>query len=168
VGLNVKEVSLGERTVRVAVAELEPIVPLMVAFVLAFTAVVETVKVAVLEPLGTLTEALTFAAALEELSETVLPPDPASADKVTVPVKVAPPATLVSDKAMLFTVWAVARPQRITENSKTSIDLEPETCNFPFTRLQDLRDKNMLHESQAVLAAHRVKNRRLRLLALQV
>ena len=67
----------------------------MVAVVDEDTAEVETVKVAVVLPAATVTEAGTVAEAELELRETVAPPVGAAAVKVIVPWEVDPPVTVV-------------------------------------------------------------------------
>ena len=59
------------------------------------TAEVETVKVAVVVPAATVTEAGTVAEAEFELREMVAPPVGAAAVKVTVPWELEPPVTVV-------------------------------------------------------------------------
>jgi hypothetical protein len=64
------------------------------------TVLVDTVKVAVVLPADTVTEAGTVAEALLLASEIDTPPDGAALLKVTVPVADAPPLTLVGLTAM--------------------------------------------------------------------
>lgn len=68
----------------------------------AATAVVVTVNVAVVAPLGTVTDVGTVATMLLELSVTVVPVDPAGPLNVTVPVDEFPPTTAVGDKLTEF------------------------------------------------------------------
>jgi len=80
-------------TVSVAVLLTEPSVAVMVAFVWVLTALVVTVKVPVVAPDATVTEAGTCAAALFDASVTVMPLVPAAESRVTVPVLAVPPIT---------------------------------------------------------------------------
>jgi hypothetical protein len=67
---------------------------------LLFTLLVETVKVALLDPAGTVTLAGTVAAAVLLLdNETSRPPDGAAEVRVTVPVTGLPPVTVVALRA---------------------------------------------------------------------
>lgn len=86
---------VGAVMARLAVAEVDPRVAVIVADVAAETAAVVTVNVAVVAPAATVTEVGTVALALLDLSDTTVPPVGATADSVTVPVLVAPPATEV-------------------------------------------------------------------------
>lgn len=95
VGLRVAELSVGAVIARLAVAELDPSVAVIVAEVVAETAVVVTENVAVVAPDATVTDAGTFALELLEASDTTVPPVGAAAERVTVPVLEAPPATEV-------------------------------------------------------------------------
>jgi|SRR5271157_4819555 len=70
----------------------------MVADVVELTAVVVTVKVAVVAPAATVTLAGTVAEALLLPSVTAAPPVGAALLKVTVPVEEAPPVTVVGFK----------------------------------------------------------------------
>jgi len=79
---------------KTAAWELSPTDAVMFAVVSADTPVVETVKVAFLEPDGTVTVSGTVAFKLSEESEKVAPPVGAGEPSVTVPVTDAPPATV--------------------------------------------------------------------------
>jgi hypothetical protein len=70
------------------------------------TGTVVTVKVVEVEPEGTVTVAGVIRAALFDASETFTPPELALADKVTVPVALAPPTTEVGENVSLDTFWA--------------------------------------------------------------
>src|SRR2546426_499739 len=78
-------------TVNVAVRDVPPNEPLMVTAVEAVTAVVVTVKVALVAPAATVTLPGTVATALLLDSVTALPPVGATALSVTVPCDVPPP-----------------------------------------------------------------------------
>ncbi len=78
----------------------------MVELVFALTAVVVTVKVAVVAPEATLTEVGTVALVELLLNVTVRPPEGAALERVTVPVDEVPPATLVGLRARDATVGA--------------------------------------------------------------
>ena len=99
VGLRETDDADGGVTVRVAEPEVVPSVALIVAVVEAATAVVPTVKEALVAPAATVTNAGSVALALLELSETLEPPVGAGPFRVTVPVDEFPPATEVGLKA---------------------------------------------------------------------
>ena len=85
-GLKLKALRATGATVKVAVLEVLPLVAVMVTDVDAETAAVVTVKVAVVLPAGTVTEAGTVAAAVLLLDKaTVMPPVGAEEANVTVP-----------------------------------------------------------------------------------
>jgi len=109
VGLRVTELNLGAFTVSVAFAVLVPTVALIVAGEAELTGTVETVNVAVLEPLGTVMFAGVVAAEIEELSVTTVPPEPAFAESVTVAVELLPPVTAVGERRKPETVTQGAR-----------------------------------------------------------
>ncbi|MCE7960743.1 MAG: hypothetical protein DYH06_22815 [Acidobacteria bacterium ACB2] len=88
--------------------ELVPRVAVIEAEVLAVTAVVVTGKVATFVPAGTVTFAGTTAWALLDARVTRDPPAGAFAERVTVPVDPAPPATEAGDSATELTFWASA------------------------------------------------------------
>ena len=94
VGFKVNEVSVAGLMVRVAVFEVLPCVAVIVAVVTELTAVVEIVKVPVVAPAATVTDAGTVALAVLELKVITLPDDPAGPLKVTVPVEDEPPETV--------------------------------------------------------------------------
>jgi len=93
VGLSDKLVIAAGVIVRVALWLAPFSVPLIAAGVELDTADVEIVKVVVVLPAGTVTEAGTVADVLAELSATVVPPETAALLSVTVPVEVLPPRT---------------------------------------------------------------------------
>lgn len=95
VGLKLNAEITGGTTVRVAVLLPCELLAVMVTAVDAPTAEVVMVKLALVEPAATVTEAGTVAALELSLSETVAPPVPAAAARVTVPVELVPPVTLV-------------------------------------------------------------------------
>jgi hypothetical protein len=74
--------------------------------VLAETGVVFTENVAVFEPLAIVIAEGTLAAGLDEVRDTVKPVEPAFADRLTVPVELLPPTTLVGDNDTAVTFWA--------------------------------------------------------------
>lgn len=59
---------------------------------------------AVFAPAGTLTASATIALELDELRETLTPPDPAFVERVTVPEAVVPPVRTVGAKRSPTTV----------------------------------------------------------------
>jgi len=69
----------------------------IVAVVTALTGVVLTVNVTEVEPAGTVTEAGTVALVELEDRLTTVPPVPAAPFRVTVPVELVPPVTVVGD-----------------------------------------------------------------------
>ncbi len=77
---------------------------LIVAEVFVFTALVTTEKVADLAPLAMVTKVGRVAALEEELNATADPAAPAFLESVTVPVKLAPPATVVGESVSFVTV----------------------------------------------------------------
>ena len=81
--------------VSVAVFEVDPNLPVIVAVALTPAVVVVTLNDAVVLPAATLTEFGTLAPARLLASDTVVPPDGASAVRVTVPVDEVPPKTVV-------------------------------------------------------------------------
>jgi hypothetical protein len=98
-------------TVKVAVRETPPAEAVMVTFVLAETAVVETVKFALVAPAGTVT-LLGTEATLELLllRFTTNPPEGAAAVSVTVPVTLLPPTTLVGFRLSVSRLGCVCPP----------------------------------------------------------
>jgi hypothetical protein len=111
VGLIVSDcsVTLGEGlTVRVAVREMPPAEAVIVTLVALETARVETVKVALVVPAGTVTVLGTVATlVLLLLRFTTNPPDGAGAVRVTVPVLLLPPTTLVGFRLKLLRLGCV-------------------------------------------------------------
>lgn len=114
VGFKATVLSTGAVIPRDADWLIAPFVAVIVLAVFAATAVVVTVKVAVVEPAATVTLDGTVAVALLDASVTTKPPAGAAADSVTVPVLEAPPATDVgfnvtdvSDAAVIvrLAVW---------------------------------------------------------------
>jgi hypothetical protein len=103
VGLRVSDASAAEGgelaaafTVRVAVRVMPPYAAEIVEEVLALTLLVETVKVALVAPAGTLTFEGTVAAfvlLLESVTDT--PPEGAAESSVTVPIDGSPPVTVL-------------------------------------------------------------------------
>ena len=75
----------------------------MLAVVVAVTLVVETLKVAVIEPNATLTLLGTMAFTLFDESKTIVPPDRAGDAKVIVPTIFVPPTTevVLKDRRLL-------------------------------------------------------------------
>jgi hypothetical protein len=84
--------------------ELAPMVAVMNTLVLEETDVVVTVNEAAVLPAATVTLAGTVAAELLLESETTFPPEGAAALRVTVPVELFPPTTVVGFKVTLVTV----------------------------------------------------------------
>jgi len=124
VGLIVSDwsVTLGEGlTVRVAVRETPPAEAVIVTLVALETARVETVKVALVVPAGTVTVLGTVATlGLLLLRFTTNPPDGAGAVRVTVPVLLLPPTTLVGFRLRLLRLGCVGPPP-------------PTACNARYT-----------------------------------
>ena len=124
VGLIVSDwsVTLGEGlTVRVAVRETPPAEAVIVTLVALETARVETVKVALVVPAGTVTVLGTVATlGLLLLRFTTNPPDGAGAVRVTVPVLLLPPTTLVGFSVRLLRLGCVGPPP-------------PTACNARYT-----------------------------------
>jgi len=124
VGLIVSDwsVTLGEGlTVRVAVRETPPAEAVIVTLVALETARVETVKFALVAPAGTVTVLGTVATfVLLLLRFTTNPPDGAGAVRVTVPVLLLPPTTLVGFSVRLLRLGWVGAPP-------------PTACNARYT-----------------------------------
>ena len=124
VGLIVSDwsVTLGEGlTVRVAVREMPPAEAVIVTLVALETACVETVKFALVAPAGTVTVLGTVATfVLLLLRFTTNPPDGAGAVRVTVPVLLLPPTTLVGFRLRLLRLGCVGPPP-------------PTACNARYT-----------------------------------
>jgi len=124
VGLIVSDwsVTLGAGlTVRVAVRETPPAEAVIVTLVALETARVETVKVALVVPAGTVTVLGTVATlGLLLLRFTTNPPDGAGAVRVTVPVLLLPPTTLVGFRLRLLRLGCVGPPP-------------PTACNARYT-----------------------------------
>ena len=104
VGLIDSEDSFGAVMVRVAETAVVPNVPLIVAVVFDATGTVCTGNVAVVAPLGTVTESPTVAAVADEVSLTSTPSPLAFFESVTIPVADDPPTTLAGDRLNLLTV----------------------------------------------------------------
>jgi hypothetical protein len=111
-GLRFIDSSDGGFTVRLAVALDPESAAVIVETVLADTGEVLIVKVAVVLPLATVTDAGAVTALFEEVRITVAPLAPALALKVTVPVEVAPPKTEVGERVTLETFCAEQRAAR--------------------------------------------------------
>ncbi len=124
VGLIVSDwsVTLGAGlTVRVAVRETPPAEAVIVTLVALETACVETVKFALVAPAGTITVLGTVATfVLLLLRFTTNPPDGAGAVRVTVPVLLLPPTTLVGFRLRLLRLGCVGPPP-------------PTACNARYT-----------------------------------
>ena len=83
---------------------------MIVAVVTALTGVVLTVNVTEVEPAGTVTEAGTVALVELEDRLTTVPPVPAAPFRVTVPVELVPPVTVVGDSEIeLRTAGVIVR-----------------------------------------------------------
>ena len=109
VGLRVSELTVTGVTVNVANFVAPDIVPDTVTAVEEATAKVVTVNVLVLEPAGTVTLPGTVAMAEFEVDiATVLPPEGALAESLTVPVAVFPPITDVGLTLTELRLWATA------------------------------------------------------------
>jgi hypothetical protein len=107
VGLSERAETPGAVTAKVAVADLLPVVAVIVSVSLAATAEVLTVNVAVVAPAATDTEDGTWEAELLDWRETEIdPPVGAGPFKVTVPVDGLPPTTEVGLTVTLVTVGA--------------------------------------------------------------
>jgi hypothetical protein len=101
----------------------------MVTGVDAATALVVTLKVALVAPAGTVTLAGTDAAALLLESETCAPPAGAAAVSVTVPVAAPPPVTLAGLTASDERAGGTEAPERtsVARHSRTSGEPKPRT-----------------------------------------
>lgn len=97
-GESVTEERVGGVIVRVADFVCPPSVAVIVDVVCVVTALVVTVKVAVRDPEGTVTDASTAEVELLDASETTVPDEPAGPVSVTVPIEVLPPLTVVGLK----------------------------------------------------------------------
>lgn len=102
VGATLTPANSGTWTLSVPVAVLVPNVAVMVAVMLFWTAVVVVVKVADVDPPGTVTVAGTEAFWLFEVRLTVIPEEGAVPDSVTVPVEFVPPVTAGGEKVTLL------------------------------------------------------------------
>ena len=122
VGLIVSDwsLTLGEGlTVRVAVRETPPAEAVIVTLVALETTRVETVKFALVAPAGTVTLLGTVAIfVLLLLRLTTNPPDGAGAVRVTVPVLLLPPTTLVGFRLRLLRLGWVGAPPPIARNAR--------------------------------------------------
>lgn len=106
-GFRTTEVSAAALTVSVLDLVVVPRVPDMETVPLAATPLVVTVKVAVVAPWGTTTEAGTVALFVSALARvTVFPPAGALEDKVTVPVAGLPPTTVAGLSETELRLWA--------------------------------------------------------------
>ena len=90
--------------VNVACCELLPSVAVITAVVVELTDVVVTVKLALVDPEGTVTLLGTLAEELLPLKLTTVPPEGAAELRATVPVELVPPVTLVGFKVTEETV----------------------------------------------------------------
>lgn len=96
-GLTVRLLRDGALIVSAAVFELPPMAAVIVALTVVATAVVVIVKVAEVDPLGTVTVPGRVAFPLLEVSVTAVPPVGAAPERVTVPVEGVPPVTVAGD-----------------------------------------------------------------------
>ena len=112
VGVRLIDVKTGAVTTILVVFEFDPMLALMVAVIFVATGMVVTPKVVEVFPLGTVMSPATDAAPLDEFNDTILPPTPAAADRVTVPHRVLPPETDAEGKVRLLTVWDIPRAGR--------------------------------------------------------
>lgn len=124
VGFKVRPLGTGARIVRTAVLVMPPVAAEIVDVVLAAITEVEIVKVAEVAPAATETVAGTVAEGLLLDSATIVPPEGAAPDKVTVPVELLPPRTLVGLKDKVLGMGAAML--------STAVLLEPLTVAVMF------------------------------------
>lgn len=98
VGATVTPTRVGAMTVMTAALEIEPRVLVIVAVLVLCTAMAPTLKVALDRPAPMVTVAGTVAVELLDVSATAVPPVGAGPLKVTVPVEVEPPVTVVGER----------------------------------------------------------------------
>ena len=96
--LTPESTAMGAVTVRLAVVVAELYVAEITTGVAIVTGVVVTANVAVVWPSRTVTEAGTWAAALSLVRLTTAPPAGAAMSRVTVPVELPPPSTVVGSR----------------------------------------------------------------------
>jgi len=113
VGLRLSAVTIGALTVRVVAFVLPLSLAWSVTEVFVATGVVVTVKVALVAPAATVTEAGTVAAALPEVSATTWPPAGAGDARATVPVELVPPVTV--DGLTVMVTWLAAFTVKLAE-----------------------------------------------------
>lgn len=106
VGFSASVLSFGAWITSGWLAELAAKLAVMDAVTSAGVAVVETVKVAVVEPAATVTDAGAVALPLFEARVTLIPPVGALPLRVTVPVELLPPITVVGLRPSVVTVGA--------------------------------------------------------------
>jgi len=109
------EVGVPVVTVSAVVLLVVPSVPVSVTGFSAVTAVVVTLKVAVVAPPGTMTLAGTVTEVSELESVTTVPPVGAAESRVTVPVAAPPPTTLVGVTLTEASVGAVTGAVTVSE-----------------------------------------------------
>ena len=97
-GVKLRLTKTGDLTVKAAVADFEPSVPLIVTDSFEATGVVVNAKVALVAPAATVIDDGTPTKGLEELSETTLPPLGAFAVNETIPVEPDPPRTELGER----------------------------------------------------------------------
>jgi len=118
----------GGVTVSPAVRETVPVLAVIVALFCAATAVVLTVKLAPLLPAATVTVAGTVAAALLLDKLTTTPPVPALPLRLTVPLEVAPPATVVGLRLNCDNAGGVSVSVAVCETAPSVALMVAEVC----------------------------------------
>ena len=123
--------SSGEMIRNVADAEVDPSFPFIVAAALVATADVVIVKVAVLEPLFTVTYGGTTAFGFADVRLIVFPLALAVAVRVTVPVELVPPGTDAGETLILLSDWArrpLATPTKRQTLATKRLTLDRMAC----------------------------------------
>jgi len=139
VGDTVTLASITGEMVRLAVTDALPKLAVIVADVELVTAVVVTVKVAVVAPAPMVTDAGTVAFALLDDSLMTEPPVGAGTERVTVPVEGVPPRTVVGDSVTLDKASAVTVSVALSETpprlAEMATDVFVGTTDVPIVKV---------------------------------